>query len=154
MRHRFQRTNQDGMTHRRAFNRLGRCGTSLVEILLGLVLFVIAGVGILGAHLAMSSLADATTHTMRAVSDLQNLAEHIHATDFVDVAATFPAGVADGGGAKPYATLLGGYSLSGEQITVTYPNQTADRLEILITLNWVERSRNRNAVFSTIRTRG
>ena len=142
------------MTHRRAFKPLARRGTSLVEILLGLMLFVIAGVGILGAHMAMSSLADAATHTMRAVRDLQNLAEHIHATAYTDVTTTFPAGVADGGGAKPYATLIGGYSLTGEQITVTYPNQTADRLEILITLNWVERSRNRNAVFSTIRTRG
>ena len=154
MKHSFQQAGQDGMAHRRAFRRLGRRGTSLVEILLGLVLFVIAGVGIMGAHVAMNSLADAATHTMRAVSDLQNLAEHIQAATFTDVTTTFPAGVADGGGAKPYATLIGGYSLSGEQITVAYPNQTADRLEILITLNWVERSRNRTAVFSTIRTRG
>ena len=129
-------------------------GSSLIEILLALALFVIAGVGITGSYMAMHDFSDYATKSMRAVSDLQALVEHVQSTAFQNVATVFPAGVADGGAGKPYATLIGGYSLHNEQITVTYPNQTADRLEMTITLSWAHRTRTLTKVFSTIRARG
>lgn len=132
----------------------GRHGSSLVEILLALALFVIAGIGIIGSYMAMHDFSDYATKSMRAVSDLQALAEHVQSTAFQNVAAVFPANVADGGAGKPYASLIGGYTLQNEKITVTYPNQTADRLEMTITLSWAHRNRTLTKIFSTVRARG
>ena len=129
-------------------------GSSLIEILLALALFVIAGVGITGSYMAMHDFSDYATKSMRAVSDLQALVEHVQSTAFQNVATVFPAGVADGGAGKPYATLIGGYSLQNEQITVTYTSQTADRLEMTVTLSWAHRTRTLTKVFSTVRARG
>ena len=129
-------------------------GSSLIQILLALALFVIAGVGITGSYMAMHDFSDYATKSMRAVSDLQALVEHVQSTAFQNVATVFPAGVADGGAGQPYATLIGGYSLQNEHMTVTYPSQTADRLEITITLSWAHRTRTLTKVFSTIRARG
>ncbi len=129
-------------------------GSSFVEVLLAMALFVIAGIGIVVSYLAMSGFSDYATKSMRAVGDLQGLTEHIQSTPFQNVATVFPAGVADGGVGKPYASLIGGYILQNEQITVTYPNQTAERLEMTITLSWNHNSRTLTKVFSTVRARG
>ena len=131
-----------------------RRGYSLVEILLALALFVIAGIGIVGSFMAMQGFSDYATKSMRAVSDLQALVEHVQSTSFQNVATVFPDSVADGGAGKPYAALIGGYALQNEQITVTYPNQTVDRLEMTITLSWAHRNRTLTKVFSTVRARG
>lgn len=126
-------------------------GVTFVEILLALVLFVVCSIGIIGAHLAMSSLADFSTQNMRATSDILAIVEHIQATPFASITANFPAGITNGGAANPYGALVGGYTLADERITVTYPAQAANRLEMLITLNWTHKSRARSAVISTIR---
>jgi hypothetical protein len=128
-------------------------GVTLVEIVLALVMFVIAGGGLVGAHLYSHQLAESATHTMRAVDDGEDLMEHIRATAFDVLLARFPAGVPDGG-ATDYATLVGGYTLDGQQIVVTYPSQTPGRLEVLVTVTWVERLRPRAVTLSTVRTGG
>ena len=129
-------------------------GSSLAEILLALALFVIAGVGIVGSYFAMNDFSTYASKSMRVTSDLQALTEHIQSTPFQNIATVFPDGVADGGVGKPYSTIVGGYALPSEQITVTYPSQTADRLEMTITLSWAHRSRTMTKAFSTIRARG
>lgn len=139
---------------RRCARLANRRGSSLVEILLALVLFVIAGLGIVGSYIAMNDFSDYATKSMRAVSDLQAVTEHIQSTPFQNVTTVFPASVADGGVGKPYASLIGGYGLQGEQITVTYPSQTADRFEVTVTLSWTHRNRTLTKVFSTVRARG
>ena len=96
-------------------------------------------------------------HTLRTIfgidDDLQAFAEHINSTSFQNLTATFPSGVINGGLANPYGALIGGYALSGEQITVTYPSQTSDWLSIVVTMNWTYRGRALNDVFSTARAR-
>ena len=129
-------------------------GGSYVEILLALALFVTAGAAILGAYMAMSDLSDHATLSMKAVTDLEAVMERIASTSFPNVTTQFPDGVANGGVSNPYATMIGGYTLPGEQITVTYPSQTANRLEIVATLAWTHRSRARSTVFSTVKTKG
>lgn len=131
--------------------RASQKGVTFVEILLALVLFVISTTGIIGAHIAMSSLSDHSTQNMRASSDVLAIVEHIHATPFASIAVNFPAGLADGGVGSPYSTLVGGYTLADEAITVTYPSQTATRLEVLVTLNWTHKSRARSTSISTVR---
>ena len=127
-------------------------GMTLIEILLALIIFVVASGGILGSYLASHWLSEHSTDTMRAVSDLEDLVERIYATDFGDLQTAFPAGIPNGGGGDPYRAIVGGYSLQDEQITVTYPSRTVDRMEILVTVNWTSRGRARTARLSTLRT--
>ena len=124
----------------------------MVEIVATLFICVMAGSAILGALLSTHQLSQHAGHTMKAVSDMDDMMERIRATSFNTVQTTFPAGVANGGGGTNYATLVGGYTLDGEQITVTYPSQTSTRIEVLVTLNWTERGRARTMQLSTVRT--
>lgn len=129
-------------------------GVTLLEILTALFVIVMAGSGILGALLSSHQLSEHAGHTMKAVSDGDDLMERIRATSFQTLQATFPAGVANGGGVTDYAALVGGYTLTGEQIVVTYPSQTTSRIEVVVTVNWTERGRARSTVLSTVRTLG
>ena len=127
---------------------------TLVELLLAGIMLVIAGVGILGAILQGQTLLEHASNTMRAVNDAEDLMEHIRTTPFDQVQTRFPAGTPDGGGVTDYRPIVGGYTLDGEQIVVTYPSQTTGRMEILVTLNWMNRTRSRSTTLSTVRTAG
>ena len=129
-------------------------GMTLVELLLASIMLVIAGIGILGAILQGQTLLEHASNTMRAVNDAEDLMEHIRTTPFDQVQARFPAGTPDGGGVTDYRPIVGGYTLDGEQIVVTYPSQTTGRMEILVTLNWMNRTRSRSTTLSTVRTAG
>ena len=131
-----------------------RSGMTLVELILAGLMLVIAGVGILGAILQGQTLLEHASNTMRAVNDVEDLMEHIRTTPFDQVQARFPAGVPDGGGVTDYRPIVGGYTLDGEQIVVTYPSQTTGRMEILVTVNWTNRARSRSTSLSTVRTTG
>jgi len=125
---------------------------TLVEIVATLFICTMVGSAILGALISTQQLSQHAGHAMKAVSDLDDMLEHIRATSFNTVQGTFPAGIANGGGVTNYAALVGGYTLTGEQITVTYPSQTSTRIEVLVTLNWSERGRARTVQLSTVRT--
>ena len=127
---------------------------TLVELILAGLMLVIAGLGILGAILQGQTLLEYASNTMRAVNDVEDLMEHIRTTPFDQVLTRFPAGVQDGGAGTSYPSIVGGYTLDGEHIVVTYPNQTTGRMEILVTLNWMNRTRSRSTTLSTVRTAG
>ena len=127
-------------------------GLTLIEILVALLILVVAGGGIVGAHLSSNQMLEYSLHTMKAVDDLEDLVERIRSTPYNLVTARFPSGAADGGGATDYAGLVGGYTLDNEQITVTYPSLQPGRMEILVTVTWTSRQRARTARLSTIRT--
>ena len=126
-------------------------GLSFIEIVLALFLFVLTGSGILSSYLSCHHLSEHATNTMRAVSDLDDMMERIRATPFNTLQTNFPSGVANGLG-NSYVGIVGGYTLDGEQIVVTYPSQTLVRLEILVTVNWTQRGRARTTQLSTVRT--
>ena len=50
--------------------------------------------------------------------------------------------------------MVGGYTLNREQIVVTYPSQTSGRLEMLVTVSWLQQSRLRSESSSVVRTSG
>ena len=133
--------------------RVRNAGMSLVEVVITLAVFVVAGLGIVGAHFYSNQLSEYATSSMRAVNDLEDIMERIHATPFDNLQATFPAGVPNGVG-NAYAAIVGGYTLGSEQITVTYPSVTTGRLEMVVTVNWTERLRQRSTSLSTVRTSG
>jgi len=127
-------------------------GATFVELLLALLVFIVGLGGVLGAFLAANELGEHAQEVMVALDDLKDVLEEIHATPFENLTSRFPAGVANGGASNPYATMVGVYALPGEQITVTYPAQSGDRLELVATLAWVHRSRLRTLSLSTVRT--
>ncbi len=129
-------------------------GTSLVEILVALTIFVIAMSGLLGSIFAVVYLSETSRNLTVATSDLNNIMERIRATPFDHLAADFPQGVADGTAANPYQSIVGGYRLNNEHITITYANPASDPREIKGTVAWQDKKgRSYTASFSTYRTK-
>ncbi len=130
-----------------------RIGSTFVELLVALFVLVTASSGLLGAYLSGHLLNEQARQERMAYEDMRDMMERIQATGFAALAATFPTGTANGGGAPtPYELIVGVYTLPNEQITVTYPVVAADRREILVTLTWTQRTRARTASVSTVRT--
>ena len=129
-------------------------GMFLVELLVAIFVLVAAGSGILGCYLSTNYLSEEAAQTLKASEDLKDLMERIQATPFNTVLTLFPDGIADGGGVSNYQTIVGNYSLPSEQITVTYPTQEKDRLEVLVSVAWTQRGRQRSLASSTLKTSG
>jgi len=138
---------------RRAASR----GLTFVELLLVMFVFIAAGTGILGSYLSTHFLSQYAKDTMISTGDLKDMMERINATPFATLLANFPNDAANANG---YQTIVAGqtggtpnpFALQNESITVTYPSQTATRLEVLVTVNWRSLGRDRSASMSTIRT--
>jgi type II secretory pathway pseudopilin PulG len=129
-------------------------GMTLFEILVATLVFTLA-LGVLLSSLTgiLYLIAQAKDETI-AVSDLKNVAERIRATPFNSVVTFFPNGVQDGPSFNLYQALVGGYNLTNEHITVTYPNVNADPLEIRITATWQGKyGRSFSTALSTFKTR-
>ena len=126
-------------------------GLTLVELLLAVVVLVVAGLGVLGAYQASFELAEVGEQSMVALNDLKDMTEQIKGTAFGAIQANFPNGVANGNGGNPYPSVVGGYSLTQEQITVAYPNPGTDPLEIIVQISWTNRNRTYNRSISTVR---
>jgi hypothetical protein len=124
----------------------------LVELLLAIFVLVVAGTGILGTYLAAHTLSEYARQTSTALDDLKDIMERIHATPYLFLEDDFPDGVDDGGLDNDYAAIVGGYTLEDETITVSYPVVTADQIEIVATLTWVQQGRDRSVSLSTIRS--
>ena len=143
-------------------------GFSLIEMLVVLVLSVIAIVALLYSLISTFPLTELAREQTIAVSHLRNMMEEIRSTSFDHILGPsagfpnglFPQGVIDGPpdpnnpGFTLYQTIVGGYALAGEQITINYANPNADPLEINVALAWQDRrGRNFNASVSTFKTR-
>ena len=129
-----------------------RGGFSLVELLLVLFVFVIVGSGVLGSYLSIHLLSQHARETMVAMEDLKDILERIQATPFASLLTNFPNGVANGPVANNYATIVGNYTLPGQSLTVTYPSQSATRVEILVAVSWTSQGRARTVSASTAKT--
>ena len=129
-------------------------GATFIEIIIAVFIIAVAGSGIVAAHLSAEHLSEQATDTMQAVNDLEDLLEHVRSTPFANLQAVFPAGVANGGAGAPtpYERLVGPYTLDGESITVTYPQVSPGRIELLVTANWSFRGRALTTNISTART--
>lgn len=129
-------------------------GLTLVEIVLATSIFVTAVVGLVGFLISSSYLIDITRDRDVAILDLRNIMEKIRATPFDSITSRFPDAVTDGSMSNPYSTILGGYSLINEHITVSYADVNADPLEISVAVTWqCKRGRSHSSSMSTFRTR-
>ena len=129
-----------------------RGGFTLVELMLVLFIFIVMGTGVVGAYLSIQMLSHHAEETMVAMEDLSDMMERIHATPFATLSTSFPNGFANGPATNIYAIIVGGYTLPGESVTVTYPSQSATRLEILVSISWASLGRARTLAVSTIKT--
>jgi len=133
---------------------LNKRGSTLIEILVAALVFVIALGALLSSIVGVLYLVDNAREETVANSDLRNMMEKIRATAFSGMQPRFPNAVVDGPNTGRYSTLLGGYTLRSEHITVSYPNPNADPLEVRVSITWQDkRGRTLSASMSTSKTR-
>lgn len=131
-----------------------KTGTTMIEVLIAVTVFGFAMAGLLACILSTIYLSEVSRNSTIITSDLKNIMEKISATSFDRITSDFPNGVQDGPIAHPYQNIVGGYTLTNEHITVTYPNVASDPLEIHVTATWKDlKGRPYSASISTIRTR-
>jgi len=129
-------------------------GTTLVEVMVATLIFVVALGALLSSITELLCLVDLSKEQTIAVTDLRNMMEKIRATAFADMQAQFPDAVVDDSSTGRYLAILGDYRLSNEQVTVTYANISSDPLEIKASVNWLDkRRRARKVSISTFKTR-
>ena len=134
-----------------------RSGFTFVELLLVIFVLITASSGIIGSYLSTHYLSQYARETMMVNDDLRDMMERINATPFSAILTNFPSGTANVGG---YQTIVSGqtggvanpFALQGESITVTYPSQSATRLEVLVTVTWTSRGSQRTASLAGLRT--
>ena len=167
-------------------------GVSLIEVLFAIGVIVIGGLWLLGAFQSGIQLTDASQDSSVAIEDLKDMMERIKTTPFnANLPVTFPDGVAGdetigagadvGTGADQYPAVVGvdltgdgvrDYTLSSEQITVTYRDkngnafagtpaqkqtaiaaavQAQDPLQVIVTVSWVTRGRTYTKNMATMK---
>ncbi|MEW6101389.1 MAG: type II secretion system protein [Candidatus Omnitrophota bacterium] len=129
-------------------------GMSLIEILIATAIIVFGAVAIIQLYLTSINLSELNKENITASAHLLAMAEAIKCTPFNSVTSDFPDAVPDGPAGNDYATIVNGYVLTGEYITVTYVDTGSDPLEINIEAGWLDkRGTNRRAYLATKRTR-
>ena len=126
----------------------------LAELLITLAVFAMVGGSLLALIMTSVYGIDLARGQTMALLDIQNIMEKIRAAPFQDILIFFPDAVIDGPVARRYQSLIGGYALRNERITVTYPNVNTDPLEIRVRVTWVgSEGANKAATLSTFKTR-
>ena len=73
---------------------------------------------------------------------------------FVDMLFLFPDSVIDGPGGNSYQSIVGGYELNNEHITVGYADVNSEPLEVAVSLSWQDKlGRTYISSVSTFKTR-
>jgi Tfp pilus assembly protein PilV len=129
-------------------------GLTLVEVLVATLVVTIGLASLLSSLTSMLYLIQDSKSQTIANADLRSIIEEMKSTPFDSMSNVFPNAVVDGPAIHRYNTITGSYTLSNEHIIVTYPNVSADPLEILVTLTWQDMmGRARNLTMSTFKTR-
>jgi type II secretory pathway pseudopilin PulG len=131
----------------------GQAGVTLVELLLAIVVVTISGIGLMGAYQWSLHLAEVAQQANMATNDLRDMMERIKTTAFTQLNTNFPNGTVNGPAVNLYTAVVGGFTLSTEQITVTHsPNTAADPRELIVLLTWTNRGRQYQRQLSTMRS--
>lgn len=131
-------------------------GVTLVELLVAIMVLVVSAVGLLAAYQSAIHLTEVAQQANVAVNDLRDMMERIENTAFANLQNEFPNGAVNGvvgAGTEKYGAVIGGYTLSNEQVTVTHlPNTGADPRELVVQITWTNRGRTYQRSLSTIRS--
>ena len=139
------------MRNLRAIYNKARAGKGLTLVELMIVSFVLAVT--IGALLVV--FANALNQIVLskelsiATDDLRDSLEKLKATPFANLTTQYPDGSSIG------SSVIGGFVLMNEVITVTYPNGiNVDPLEVRVTVTWLSKDkRTRTQTFNTLLTR-
>jgi prepilin-type N-terminal cleavage/methylation domain-containing protein len=120
--------------------RSNQSAFTFVEVLVALTLLVIGFLGVYSSLHASGLLRETANETNIAMFKLQTTAECIFGLPFDQVPVKFPAGAPVDVTALMDANPNNNFSLSGEQVVVTYPNgPAADPLDFVVTITWMSR---------------
>ena len=138
--------------HHRAILRTRR-GVLLTEVLFAISAILMAGVWLLGAYSSAIHLASVAQQSTIALDDLKDIMEKIKSTAFTQLNVNFPNGTVNGTAPNLYSTVVGGYGLNNEQITVTHlPNAAADPKQLVVQLIWADGARQYTRTMQTFRS--
>lgn len=130
--------------------RRPRSGMTLVELLIGVAILLVSSLSLLAAYRYALELSEVAHQSAVAVNDIKDMLERIKTTSVANLQTDFPNGVAN---AAAYTTIVGGLTLSGEQITTTHsPSITADPRELSVQVTWTNRGRTYQRSLSTLRS--
>lgn len=129
---------------------MSRFGFTLIELMIGVGILVIAIAGLLGVFTACFGLNESAGNLTIAISHARCVIEEVRDRNIPSIItgidwATWAQSDPPGGG--------GCNNLNGESVQVSYPSGAgANPLEILVTVNWTEKGRARNAQLATLLT--
>lgn len=130
--------------------RRPRSGMTLVELLIGVAILLVSSLSLLAAYRYALELSEVAHQSAVAVNDIKDMLERIKTTSVANLQTDFPDGVAN---TAAYTTVVGGLTLSGEQITTTHsPSPTADPRELIVQVTWTNRGRTYQRSLSTLRS--
>lgn len=131
-----------------------RKSVTLVELMIAVVIILIAMVSLVSAFTASFSLAAQAQELSIATDDLEDTLEYIRTLPFSDITDPSDGGFNDGGTVNQ--TVIGGFLLENEVITVSYPQGVSvDPLAIQLVVTWNGRyGRNSSLTFRTARASG
>lgn len=123
-------------------------GFTLLELMISIAIMVGAILVIFGLLLNYLLLIETSKNKTVAIDDAQAVLEAIRNTDpftSSNVTTNYPAGV-------NLASNFGFNKLQNEAIYVSYASPAADPLQITVTVNWQEKTRNRSESLITLMT--
>jgi type II secretory pathway pseudopilin PulG len=125
---------------------------TLVEVMIVVLVILIAVGAVFGVFTASLALVVEARERTLATDDLEDVLEYIRTLPFAHITEPGNGGFSDGGSVA--GSLVGGFLLENEQVTVRYPQGTdIDPLEIEVEVNWEGRyGRVFSQTFRTLRS--
>lgn len=142
--------------------RIKTKGMTLYELLLSVFLVSVSLGALLSSLLAAVTLINLAKSQTIAIQDLRNMSERIRSTALENIPTSFPdfaraqTGSLDGPTTNRYSTVVGGYTLNSEHISVSYrccnpvtratqscatfSGGISDPVELNLNLSWQEKS--------------
>lgn len=107
-------------------------GFSLIELIIAISIVVPVLLGAIGLNVYVFRMNETSRRAVVALQDAHTVIERIRntsETSLAQVTSIYPSGQA----------VSGFSNLPSEQVTVTYPNASADPLAITVTVSWTDR---------------
>jgi prepilin-type N-terminal cleavage/methylation domain-containing protein len=127
-----------------------RSGFTLVEVMIVAALILIAVLGLWQSFTGALKLSVTARELTTAIDDARDMIVRLQTTSFGSLPALYP----DGASVNP--SDVGGFTLTNEQIVITYSGGTSgDVLNIVVTVSWTGvDGHNRSEEFMCMRARG
>ncbi len=113
-------------------------GLTLLELVIGVAIFIVAIVSLLGAYMGALTMSEGSKNLNTAINDATRVVEEMRNIPFASITLTDWTAWASNNGAN---------TLENETTTTAY--QGTDPLTVTVTVNWTEKGRQRNTSLVT-----